>query len=194
VTEDRPAGGTLRTPGKARHVILSSRTLLIIAVLFSGLLAGGNIDRSLVAMPAWQEVGATAWTEFSRHADRANGLILYPLEAFGGALFSLLATVRLHFDGAAPRATFVFLYAAVLLAAGGLIFTLKAAPIMLGIRDLSDPAALQNAFEAFWYWGNLPAGCQVLSFFAQLGALAVLLRGANAASLRAEDAGRGFPS
>jgi hypothetical protein len=88
----------------------------------------------------------------------------------------------------------VFLYAAVLLAAGGLIFTLKAAPIMLGIRDLSDPAALQNAFEAFWYWGNLPAGCQVLSFFAQLGALAVLLRGANAASLRAEDAGRGFPS
>jgi hypothetical protein len=81
VTEDRPAGGTLRTPGKARHVILSSRTLLIIAVLFSGLLAGGNIDRSLVAMPAWQEVGVTAWTEFSRHADLANGLILYPLEA-----------------------------------------------------------------------------------------------------------------
>ena len=35
---------------------------------------------------------------------------------------------------------------AVVVAAGGLIFTLKAAPIMLGIRDLSDPAALQNAF------------------------------------------------
>jgi hypothetical protein len=79
VTEDRPAGGTLRTPGKARHVILSSRTLLIIAVLFSGLLAGGNIDRSLVAMPAWQEVGATAWTEFSRHADLSSYIRWRPL-------------------------------------------------------------------------------------------------------------------
>jgi hypothetical protein len=73
------------------------------------------------------------------------------------------------------------LYAAVLFAAGGLVLTVKAAPIMLGIRDLGDPAALQRAFEGFWYWGNLRAVSQVLAFVAQLAALTVLLRGSKPA-------------
>jgi hypothetical protein len=54
--------------------------------------------------------------------------------------------------------------------------TVQAAPIMLGIRDVSAPAALQHAFESFWNWGNLRAVCQVLAFPAQLGSLAMLLR------------------
>jgi hypothetical protein len=37
---------------------------------------------------------------------------------------------------------------------------------MLGIRDLGDPAALQRAFEGFWYWGNLRAVSQVMAFVA----------------------------
>jgi hypothetical protein len=60
------------------------RLLLILSTFVSGLLAGGNIDRAFVAMPAWQQIGATSWAEFSRHADLGNGLILYPAEALAG--------------------------------------------------------------------------------------------------------------
>ena len=62
-----------------------TRILLILAIFISVFLAGGNIDRAFVAMPAWEEVGAIAWAEFSRYADLGNGLIFYPLEALVGA-------------------------------------------------------------------------------------------------------------
>jgi hypothetical protein len=158
--------------------MLSPRTriLLILAIFISGLLAGGNIDRAFVAMPAWEEVGASAWAEFSRYADLGNGLIFYPLEASGGAVLTIAAAISLHFDRTVPREAAVPLYAAVLLAAGGLILTMQAAPIMLGIRYVSEPAALQHAFDGFWYWGNLRAVCQVLTFLAQLATLAMLSR------------------
>jgi hypothetical protein len=106
-------------------------------------------------MPAWNEVGAVAWAEFSRRADLGNGLILYPFEAIEGALLT-------------PAA------------AGGLAFTAMAAPIMLGVRGVSDPAALRRAFEGFWYWGDWRALCQALAFLAQLAASALLLRGDRA--------------
>jgi hypothetical protein len=57
--------------------------LLIAATFMGGLLAGGNVDRAFVAMPALEQMGAIAWEQFSRHADLSNGLVLYPLEAFG---------------------------------------------------------------------------------------------------------------
>jgi ABC-type antimicrobial peptide transport system permease subunit len=76
--------------------VASTKThiLLILATLFSGFLAGANIDRAFVAMPAWQDVSATAWAEFSRHGDLGNGLILYPIEAVGGALLTLATAMR----------------------------------------------------------------------------------------------------
>jgi len=157
-----------------------TRILLILATLISGLLAGFNVDRAFVAMPAWNEVGAVAWAEFSRRADLGNGLILYPLEAIGGALLTLAAAIGVHFDRSAPRLAAVALYAAVALAAGGLALTAMAAPIMLGVRGVADPAALRRAFEGFWYWGDWRALCQVLAFLAQLAALAMLLRGGEA--------------
>jgi hypothetical protein len=58
----------------------------------------------------------------------------------------------------------------------GLVITLKAAPIMLGVRDISDAAALQLAFDGFHFWGNIRGVCQVLVFVAQLWTVAVLLR------------------
>jgi hypothetical protein len=154
-----------------------TRLALIAATLLSGLLAGGNVDRAFVAMPAWQNVGATSWAEFSRHADLGNGLILYPVEAFGGFLFTLAAAVSLYLDRTADRRAAWALYTAAVLCAGGLAFTVMAAPIMLGIRGTNDPAALQTAFEDFWFWGNLRAVCQISAFVLQVWALAVLPRG-----------------
>jgi hypothetical protein len=154
-----------------------TRLALIAATLLSGLLAGGNVDRAFVAMPAWQKVGATAWAEFSRHADLGNGLILYPVEAFGGFLLTLAAAVSFYFDRTADRSAAWPLVTATVLCAGGLAFTVMAAPIMLGIRGTDDPAMLQAAFEGFWSWGNLRAACQISAFVLQLWALAVLARG-----------------
>jgi len=153
-----------------------NRALLAFALLFSGLLAGGNVDRAIVAMPAWQIVGAGGWADFSRHADLGHGLALYPIEAVGAALLSLAAAIGFQFERDAPRSVRILLYVSVVLAAGGLLLTLKAAPIMLGIRDVTDPATLTRAFEGFWFWGNLRAVCQVLAFVTQLAALAIWLR------------------
>jgi len=150
--------------------------LLMAATLFGGLLAGGNIDRGFVAMPAWEQVGSVAWGEFIRHADLGNGLFLYPLEAFGATLLTLAAAISFYFDRLASPKAAVPLYSAALFCVAGLIFTIKAAPLMLGIRDINEPAALQIAFEGFRYWGNIRGMCQVLAFASQIWALAVLHR------------------
>jgi hypothetical protein len=50
------------------------------------------------ALIGLEKVGPVAWAEFSRHADLGNGLVLYPLEAFGGFLFTLAAAVSFYFD------------------------------------------------------------------------------------------------
>jgi hypothetical protein len=154
----------------------TTRVLMIAATFASGLLAGGNIDRALVAMPAWKQVGAVGWAEFSRHADLGNGLLLYPIEAIGGALLTLAAAASYHFDGAVRRAVAIPLWAAVAFSLGGLVLTLEAAPIMLGVGKADDPAALQAAFEGFRSWGNIRGVCQVFQFAALTVAMGMLSR------------------
>jgi hypothetical protein len=153
-----------------------TRYLLVAATLLSGLLAGGNVDRAMVAMPAWEQVGARAWAEFSRHADLGDGVFLYPFEAIGGFLLILAAAVSFHFDRATTGRSALPLYGAVLLSAGGLLCTLKAAPIMLSIGHLSDQAALQQALDGFYFWGDIRGIFQVLAFFVTVWTLAGLKR------------------
>jgi hypothetical protein len=164
--------------------MISSRTrhLLIAAAVMGGLLAGADLDREVVAMPAWQRIGAEAWATFSRHADLGNGLVLYPVVAIGSFLLTLAATVSLHLDRAASGRIAFTLYGASLLAAAGLLCTLKAAPIMLGIAQLDDPAALRQAFEGFRHWGSVRAVYQVLAFLAAVWALAEAGRPSSRAS------------
>jgi hypothetical protein len=160
--------------GRERDVV-TIRTLIILALLVSGFLAGTNIDRALVLMPAWQQVGVSAWAEFSRHANLGNGLIVYPLAGFSATLLTLATAVAAHFDREFSRVTRALLDASALLTAAGLAVTLFAAPVMLGIRANSDPVGLQRAFEDFWFWSNLRGACHVLAFVAQLATLDVLL-------------------
>jgi hypothetical protein len=96
--------------------------------------------------------------------------------AFASLLLTLAAALRFHLDRSTPRAAKVLLDVAVLLLIGGLVFTAKAAPIMLGISGTSNPTTLRQAFEGFWYWGNLRGACQVLAFVIQTATLAVLWR------------------
>ena len=147
--------------------------LLALATLPGGVLAGVDLDRTLVAMPAWSKVGALGWAAFSRHADLGPGLVLYPVEALTGATLALAAAVSHRLDRGSLRVGLP-LYAAVALSVLGLALTVKAAPIMLSTRDMSDPMLLRGAFDAFRHWGDLRGACQISAFVAELWALAAI--------------------
>ena len=158
---------------------MKSRALfycILAASLVDGVLVGGGIDRALVAMPAWHRVGPIAWANFSRHADLGNGLILYPLEAFGGMILSVAAAVIFRRDGTAPQAAQMPIYAAALFTIGGLVLTVKAAPIMLGVKNVGDDlGVLQRAFDDFEFWGTLRLASQTFGYFANMWSLVAIL-------------------
>jgi hypothetical protein len=56
-----------------------------------------------------------------------------------------------------------------------LAVTAIAAPIMLGVPNLSDPVALTDAFDRFTFWGlQIRGAFWAVVFLAGVGALAVL--------------------
>ncbi|MGZ4906365.1 MAG: hypothetical protein ACXV5T_06460 [Halobacteriota archaeon] len=104
-------------------------------------------------MPAWRKVGARGWAAYSRHADLENGLFLYPTLAIGGAVFTIAAAISFQFDVAAPTSVALPLYVSVALVLGGLLATVKAAPIMMSVGRIGeDTSALQTAFDGFRRW------------------------------------------
>ncbi|HEY3202086.1 MAG TPA: hypothetical protein VGL03_00355 [Thermoanaerobaculia bacterium] len=155
---------------------VTTSDLVIAATVFGGILAGGNVDRVVVQMPAWRHMGARSWAAYSRHADLGNGLFLYPFVALSGALLTIAAAIAFHFDATAPRSAAMPVYLAAALVAGGLLATIGAAPKMLSLRRIGDdPAALQKAFDGFELWGGVRAVFQVLAFGANLWSLVLLL-------------------
>ena len=153
--------------------------LIVAATMLDGFLAGTNVDRTLIQMPAWRQVGARAWADYSRHANLGPGLLLYPFMAIGGALLTVAAAIAFQVAGAVPRGAALPIFLAVALALGGLLATARAAPKMLSLRRIGDdPAALQAAFDGFEFWGNVRSVCQVLAFAANVWALVAVLRGA----------------
>jgi hypothetical protein len=160
----------------------STRRLAVGAALAASTLAGTNVNGLLITLPAWQRTGAAAWAAFSDYADRGPaGRVLYPLEAFGALLLSIATLVSFHRGGAAPPAARVPLWGAVVLAAGGLLATARAAPSMLGVpRRRGDPAALQQALDGFQHWSNVRGVFQVLAFVANLWSVVALSAAAEA--------------
>ena len=149
------------------------RRLIIAATLVNGLLASTNVNRSLIDMPAWRHVGPLGWAAFSRHADLGwRAMLLYPGEAFIGMILSVAAAAMVWRERTVGRRAAAPVYAAALLTIGGLLFTIKAAPIILGVRHLgNDPVLLQRAFEGFDFWGWWRGMCQVAAYLASLLAL-----------------------
>jgi hypothetical protein len=89
-----------------------TRLLLLAATFLGGILAGTSVDRVIVGGPAWHELGAAAWLEYSRRADLGAGLVAYPIEGIGAALLAIAATVSNYFDGNRRRGTVLPLYCA----------------------------------------------------------------------------------
>jgi hypothetical protein len=155
--------------------MVSFRTagLFALATLAGGLLAGVNVDRELVATPAWRRLGVQQWARFSRHADLRAGLALYPAEAIAGLALSLGAALSLRRDTASSRGM-IPIIGATALSALGLALTVKAAPKILSVRSETEVEALSAAFDGFSAWGGPRAGCQILAFLAQLWALTAI--------------------
>jgi hypothetical protein len=146
----------LATSGLKSVVAMASmRTLILLAAatFLSGILAGGAVDRVIVGGPAWHELGAQAWAQYSRLADLGSGLVAYPIEGIGSTLLIAAATLSNHFDRAAPRAATFSLSIALALSVGGLLLTVKAAPIMLGLASSQSSRAIEGAFDQFFFWG-----------------------------------------
>jgi hypothetical protein len=162
---------------------IARRTWILIvgATLFHGILAGVTVDRGLVGLQAWHELGVLAWANYSRSADLGNGLVLYPTLAIGGALLTLAAAVGLVRQPARKRSIAVAVYVSATLALAGLLLTFKAAPFMLSLRSIGndDLAHLQQAFDSFWFWSSIRGVLQVLAFGGNLWSLAEILRTAK---------------
>ena len=148
-------------------IVLWLKVLMTGACIFTGLLAGANVDRYVVQLPSWHSVSILNWATYSRHADLGNGLFLYPLEAIGSFLLLFTALVIILFHKSLFKQVALPAHLAVIFAAIGLIFTFFAAPVMLSIRTIgNNEILLQNAFDKFQFWGLLRAIAQLLSFLA----------------------------
>ncbi len=150
--------------------------LVAIAAFTNGLLAGGNVDRLLVAMPAWEEVGLNGWADFSRAADLGHGQIVYPLLALGSTAVAALAALSLLRKGRVDG------WLAVVLSAGFMVsalpFSLKAVPFMQSLRAIpdGDMPALARAFAGAHFWGRFQDWFHLAAFCCQLWAIAALSR------------------
>jgi len=152
--------------------------LTVAAAVVNGLLAGGNVDRALVAMPAWREVGLSHWADFSRHADLGRGQLIYPAMAIGGTLFSLSAAILFGWLHGRPHGALWLVVAGATLMIVSLPISFKAAPFMLSLRHINDSetVALSRAFDGFEFWGREQGILHVLAFGANLGAMIALTR------------------
>jgi hypothetical protein len=148
------------------------------AAFTNGLLAGGNVDRLLVATPAWEQVGLTGWADFSRAADLGHGQIFYPAIALGSTALAVLAVASLMRKPTGRRDILV----SVGLSAGFMIialpFSLKAVPFMQSLRSIHDGelAALKQAFAGAHFWGGFQGYFHIAAFCSELWAVAALAR------------------
>jgi hypothetical protein len=156
-----------------------TRGLVIATIVVAGL--ASPLDRVVVGIPAWQDLGAEAWAAYSRHADLGAGLIVYPIAGIGLAVLAIAAAISYRADRGTSPAARLLIYMAAIGAIGVMATTAVAAPIMLSVPDLGDPAALTDAFDRFSLWGLQVRGAfWALVFLTSVGALAVLPRGTSA--------------
>lgn len=147
------------------------RILVLFACIVGGLLAGGDLYRYLIEVPAWRNLEISNWQIYSRHADLGNGLILFPAEALGNSLILIIASL-ICLKNRDLNPVELPIHASTIFAVAGLIFTAFAAPVMLHLSKINgDSTRLKNAFNTFHFWGSLRAVAQILSFIFSVVAL-----------------------
>jgi hypothetical protein len=148
--------------------------MIALAAAVNGLLAGLNMDTTLVKLPARRRIGAVAYATFIRGNDLGNGLVVYPLLGIGAALLTVLATAVAYIERS-PMEVLLPLSIASLLSILHSFATTRAAPVMLSIKDAPDDEALLTAkLDRFARWHATRATFQVLTFFVLMWALVVV--------------------
>ena len=148
--------------------------MIALATAVNGLLAGLNMDTTLVKLPARRRIGAVAYATFARGNDLGNGLVVYPLLGIGAALLTVLATA-IAYAGHSPVEVVLPLSLASLLSLLHTFATTRAAPVMLSLKDAPDDEALLTAkLDRFVRWHAIRATFQVLTFFVLMWALVVV--------------------
>ena len=148
------------------------------AILIDGVLAGASLDRTLIQLPAFRQVGPLPWAAFSRKADLGDRAFLwYPGLAMIGTGLSLAAALKGRSE-TSSRSASAWLAAAAAFSAAGLLATAGAAPNMLRVRQAGDDAAvLQRSMEGFQFWQRIRGTLQGLAFVANVLSLLAIRRG-----------------
>lgn len=162
---------------------MRKRTLLLITIagFTNGLLAGGNVDRLLVATPAWEDIGLKSWADFSRVADLGHGQIFYPVMALGSTTLAVLAAIIVIWKPSFPRGAFLPVALSAVFMIFALPFSLKAVPFMQSLRGIHDDdlIALARAFSGVHFYGQFQGYFHVFAFCAQLWAIAAMARSSD---------------
>jgi hypothetical protein len=145
----------------------------VAAVLWQGLSGSPLIVRGLIETPAWQHLGVVSWAHFSRYADLGAGLLLYPIFGIVSWVIVLATAVSFRFDRTANRAAALPVYLAALFSLAAAVTTVIAAPIIVGIMNLSEAGAgIQEGFFRFTLWGVYARGAAfTLSFLSSVWAV-----------------------
>jgi hypothetical protein len=152
--------------------VATLRILVTSACIVTGLLAGGNIYRYVIEVPAWRHLSIINWAEYSRHADLGNGIFLFSIEAIGSTILLLAASIIVLANRSLFKTLPLPVHFATFFALIGIALTFFAAPIMLGLRkDINNPENIEHAFKSFHFWGLLRGVAQLLSFFACVWAM-----------------------
>jgi hypothetical protein len=132
--------------------------------VFTGLLAGITIDASLVKLPARRRIGNIAYAVFARGNDLGNGIIVYSSLAILAALLVFVATLTAFLQNVKSKLLLLLIIASVTTIIH-FLGTVKAAPIMLSIKNTPDnEAILKEKFDQFEKWNGLRACFQFFTF------------------------------
>jgi len=143
---------------------------LVLVSVVNGILAGINLDRYIVQVPAYRRLPIEHWVEYVRLADLRTGLVWYPLLAVLSLATTLAADWCYVSDPFEP-ALAVPLDLATLFVVCGLIATVGAAPTLLRLRRAAAADAGRAIFMRFHGWGLIRAVCQTLAFVTSVWAL-----------------------
>jgi hypothetical protein len=147
----------------------SARTfsLITLATVLSGWLAGAALERSAVGMRVWQTLGAESWVHFSHGAVFQTGLTIEAVIGVAAAALMFAAAVSATFDRSSDRATPISLIIAIAFSLLGLLFTAKAMNLVQLLAASQSPADLQPIFDDYLIWGvDFRAAADAVAFVA----------------------------
>jgi len=147
--------------------------LVVIATVVNGMLAGANLEGSLVKLPTRRRIGVVSYATFARGNDLGNGRVIYPIWAQSASLLTLLVTVVAYVERQ-PLFLLLPLSIASLLSLGRYYVTSKAAPVMLSLKNTPDDEAILRAkLDTFERWSAVRTTFMGLIFFTLMWALLV---------------------